>query len=73
MPLDDVDKVIDSVMGPESGQSPNGSGHHLGGSNPSKQVFLHRCFVNCLHEFSRQGDTIITWSDDYKNEFALSF
>ena len=29
--------------------------------------------MQCLQEFSRQGDTIITWQDDYKNEFALSF
>ena len=39
----------------------------------SKQVFLHRCFVSQLQDFSRQGDTIITWQDDFKNEFALSF
>lgn len=74
IPIEDVvDKVIDGGIGQDNNsQSPKGNTHNLG-SSPSKQVFLHRCFVHCLHDFSRQGDTIITWSDDYKNEFALSF
>ena len=38
-----------------------------------KQVILHRSFIGTLQEFSRQGDTIITWQDDFKNEFAISF
>ena len=26
-----------------------------------------------MQEFQRQGDTIITWIDEYKYEYALSF
>ena len=73
-----IDKVVNSmgVNPADNAQSPqgaNGQGQSLLGANTSRQEFLHRCFVFCLQEFSRQGDTIITWQDDYKNEFALSF
>lgn len=72
----EIDKVVDGMVtsSAENAQSPQGLNGASGGVNhPAKHVFLHRCFVQCLHDFSRQGDTIITWQDDYKNEFALSF
>ena len=73
---DDIDKAMEGIApsqtdNAQSPQDQNQGGHHI--NSPSKQVFLHRCFVQCLQDFSRQGDTIITWQDDYKNEFALSF
>ena len=76
---DDIDKVVDGIVPASGNQAENSQSPSAGdmrgpaSNNPSKQVFLHRCFVHCLQEFSRQGDTIITWQDDYKNEFALSF
>ena len=39
--------------------------------NPAE--VLHRSFISSHQDFQRQRDTIITWQDKHKHDYALSF